>query len=81
MLVDEGSGALKSTGYVKPIELCGHTCYDLLANGRKDIPLPVMIFWCLLIWAVAVGSYPWIVECVDMLKAYFPAGETVAAEL
>ena len=56
-----------------PTVLCGHTCYDLWANGRKDIPLPVMIFWWMLIWAVAVGSYSYIVECWDMLMGYFPA--------
>lgn len=63
-----------------PPVLMLHASYDLLANGRKDIPLWVMIMWIALIWGVAIGSIPWIEECWGLLMDYFPGNEA-AAEL
>ena len=65
-----------------PVFLMLHACFDLLANGRKDIPLLLIIAWCALIWAVALGSIPWIEECWGMLQeGYFSAAATTTAEL
>ena len=64
-----------------PLVLMFYTCYDLLANGRKDIPLLLMILWCILIWGVALGSIPWIEECWTILKDKYFVGNNVTAEL
>ena len=57
-----------------------HTCYDLFAHGRKDIPIVVIMAWCLLMWAVELGSIPWIQECWNILQEGYFSG-TAAAEL
>ena len=52
--------------------LCAHITFDLWRNGRKTIPLAVIIVWTMLIWAVLVGSIPWIQDCWSKLQKYLP---------
>lgn len=56
---------------VGPI-LCAHITYDLWWHGRKTIPIAVLTVWTLLIWAVLVGSIPWILDCWSKLQKYLP---------
>lgn len=57
--------------FLGPIMTMFHASYDLLANGRKHIPLWLIFIYITLIWAVCLGSYPWIVESWKMLYPYF----------
>jgi TLC domain len=50
-----------------------HITYHTVMVGRKHIPLALIVFWNLLIWAVIVGSIPWVQECWNNLQPYLPA--------
>jgi hypothetical protein len=43
--------------------------YDLLGTpqGRKNVPFLLSFVWCCLVWAVIVGSIPFIKEALGML--------------
>jgi hypothetical protein len=49
-----------------------HITYNTVVVGRKHIPIPLIVFWNLLIWAVVFGSLPWIFECWSTLQLTFP---------
>ena len=66
--------------FVGPAMTMFHASYDLLANGRKNIPLWLVFIYVSLIWAVSLGSYPWIVESWKMLHPYF-FSEEITTEL
>jgi hypothetical protein len=56
--------------------VCLHVTYDLLRHGRRSIPTGILIVWILLIWAVLIGSIPWIVDCWSKLQKYLPEAVT-----
>jgi hypothetical protein len=56
---------------VGPI-MCLHITYDLWCNGRHTLPYSALIVWVLLIWAVILGSIPWIQDCWSKLQKYLP---------
>lgn len=66
---------------VAPPILMFHVSYDLLMNGRKNIPIWVSLIWILLIWGVSIGSYPWIELCWGLVRKYLTGAEEGAAEL
>ena len=51
-----------------------HLTYNLWTTGRRKdiypIPISLLILWTILIWAVILGSIPWIVECYHMIQSY-----------
>jgi len=44
-------------------------------RGRENVPLPLNIFWNVLVWGVAFGSVSWIQKCYGIL-AEFAVGKT-----
>lgn len=63
-----------------------HVTFQLLFEStRKNIPLMLRILWIILIWAVELGSYAWIMQCWDLIQMHLgassQAGETVTSEL
>lgn len=46
--------------------------YDLLftSDGRKNVHLAVSFLWLFMMWAVLLGSLPWAVDAVNIIKAY-----------
>lgn len=52
---------------------CLHMTYNLWVVGRKHINKVLLVVWTLLIWAVLIGSIPWVVECWQTLQRYYPA--------
>ena len=44
-------------------------------RGRANIPLPLNVFWNLLIWGVCFGSGSWIQKCYNIV-ADFVAGDS-----
>jgi hypothetical protein len=65
---------------VGPVVLCLHISYDLLAHGRPHIPLALMLVWIFLIWAISIGSIPWVEDCWGLLQVYLPASLTQQKE-
>jgi hypothetical protein len=55
--------------------MCLHMTVNLFMTGWREnrIPIVLVAMWTLLIWAVLIGSIPWIVECWTTLQRYFPA--------
>lgn len=49
-----------------------HVTYNTFTVGRKHIPMALIFIWNLLIWAVVIGSIPWIHECWATLQRYYP---------
>jgi hypothetical protein len=49
-----------------------HTTYSLLLTkkGRTNVPLPLNIFWNILIWGVCFGSASWIIMCNQIILDY-----------
>jgi hypothetical protein len=49
-----------------------HTTYSLLLTkkGRTNVPLPLNIFWNVLIWGVCFGSASWIIMCNQIIVDY-----------
>ena len=46
-----------------------HLSYDLLTKeGRKNVPWYVSIFWIPLCSGIIIGSIPWTLEALDMVK-------------
>ena len=60
---------------------CLHMTYDLWTKGRKNLPWWLILIWSLLIWAVVFGSYPWIVDCWNLLQPYISTETTGTEEL
>lgn len=69
-----------------------HVTYRLWARRggrRRHIPAALLAVYTLLIWAVLIGSIPWVVDCYAVLREYgFPrvftggsGGDEAAAEL
>ncbi|GKY92554.1 hypothetical protein MPSEU_000225700 [Mayamaea pseudoterrestris] len=56
--------------------LCLHITFDLWWRGRHTIPWGVLVVWTLLIWAVIIGSIPWIQDCWSKLQKYLPEAAT-----
>jgi hypothetical protein len=56
---------------VGPI-VCLHMTVDLW--WKRTIPIAIVIIWTLLIWAVIVGSKPWIDDCWRILMEDYVAG-------
>mmetsp|Transcript_3124 Transcript_3124/g.6780 ORF Transcript_3124/g.6780 Transcript_3124/m.6780 type:complete len:314 (+) Transcript_3124:110-1051(+) len=51
--------------------LCSaHLTYDLLIlpHGRQNVPLLLSLVWVVMVWAVIVGSVPFIKEAIEMLS-------------
>jgi len=50
--------------------LCGYVTYDIAftKHGRSYIPIRTSIVWLIMLWAVMLGSYPWVLDTFDMLK-------------
>ena len=58
---------------VGPIIL-GHATVNLWLRGRRHIHVALILVWTLLIWAVMIGSIPWMIECYGKLEEYgFPS--------
>ena len=55
---------------IAPIFLAHATYALLFAPSRKNIPLGIRWLWIFLIWAVEVGSYPWIMGCWELLQKH-----------
>lgn len=55
--------------FIAPPQLM-HLTYDLLftKNGRNNIPLIVSILWVMMMWGIVLGSYPWTLEAIEMVK-------------
>lgn len=54
--------------FVGPMQII-HISYELLTKeGRKNIPLKIGIVWIILIWGIILGSIPWVLESLDMVK-------------
>lgn len=43
-------------------------------QGRKNVPIAVSIVWLTMCWAVLLGSIPWIVSALDIVR-YIVKGE------
>jgi len=56
--------------FVAPVFFLHVTIQLLIAPSRHNISLGLRIVWILLIWAVEVGSYDWIIQCWDILQTY-----------
>lgn len=73
---------------VAPV-MCLHLTFNLWTTGwRKNrINILLITVWTLLIWAILIGSIPWIIECCTTLQRYFPVlallvgSDSKAAEL
>ena len=50
-----------------------HLVWDILfsSSGRQNIPTPLSVIWVLMILVVIVGSGPFVMEAVDMLRDGF----------
>jgi len=48
--------------------VCLHMTFGLVRG--KEIPWTFRIVWILLIWAVLIGSIPWIQDCLSTLQRY-----------
>mmetsp|Transcript_667 Transcript_667/g.1033 ORF Transcript_667/g.1033 Transcript_667/m.1033 type:complete len:314 (+) Transcript_667:173-1114(+) len=44
--------------------------YDIVftKEGRSRIPALLIPFWLIMSWGVLIGSIPWIIDCIDMIK-------------
>jgi len=62
--------------------VCAHMTYDLWKNGyiRSGIPRWLLGVWSFLIWAVIIGSIPWIQDCWSMFQKGV-SGEVISSEL
>ena len=47
-----------------------HVTYNLWTTGRRHIPMSLLLMWTLLIWAVLLGSVPWIQDCWTTVLKY-----------
>lgn len=56
-------------GFVGPTQIV-HITYVLLftSEGRRTIPKYISIPWVLMIWGIILGSIPWTMEALDMIK-------------
>lgn len=53
---------------IAPVYFANCTYHLLLTKkGRENIPLPLSIFWSMLIWGVEFGSVGWIANCYHIL--------------
>jgi hypothetical protein len=52
--------------------VCTHMSYDLFlsTNAKEHLPLSLRLFWNMMIWAVIIGSYSWIVYTHTMLSKH-----------
>ena len=61
---------------VAPV-MCLHMSYDLAVRGRKNgIPVALLLVWNFLIWAVILGSIPWVEDCWNMLQKGLFSGDS-----
>lgn len=51
--------------------VCLHMTFDLWKNGRKTIPIIFLCIWSFLIWAVIIGSIPWIQSSWDVMVKFY----------
>lgn len=60
-----------------------HVTYDFWTFGRAHLPKTLLALWTVLIWAILIGSIPWIVDCWSMLTPYLPESirQSVGSEL
>jgi TLC domain len=61
-----------------------HLMYDLLLTkeGRRNVPVPLSLFWITISWGIMIGSIPWIKTAVTILLGatrFNVAGEAGAA--
>ena len=62
--------------------VCAHMTWDLMTNGPKNgLPFWVVIFWNIMIWAVILGSYSWIVFTYQMLQTHYSGWMEISQEL
>jgi TLC domain len=47
-----------------------HVTVNLWTIGRRNIPISLLLMWCILIWGVLFGSVPWIQECWATMQKY-----------
>ena len=54
-----------------------HATWSLLfsKDGKKNLPLPVRIFWSTMIWAIVFGSVPEVLKCKKMATAFLNGTE------
>lgn len=67
---------------VAPLVLIPLT-FDLLfsKNGRTNLPLAIRLFWSFMVYAVMIGSYDCIMDCVGMLQKNLNLNGEISAEL
>lgn len=56
-----------------------HVTYNLWRFGRKDIPVALLVVWTFLIWAVMIGSIPWVQTCYEVLQRSFAGEESTTS--
>jgi hypothetical protein len=46
-----------------------HLMYDLLftKEGRRNVPVPLSVFWIAISWGILIGSIPWMKTAVEIL--------------
>jgi len=55
--------------FVAPLQMI-HLSYDLLftKTGRQNVPIYIGILWVIMMWGIVLGSWPWTMEAIEMVK-------------